>query len=377
MLGSNLFKIESSFELSSERLKSLVFFYEPIIGEKALFVYEYCTLKNPSIGFSELNDLLSTINISIDEFEHILSKLNEVKLLKTLNKENKYIFVFSNPEKIKNFIKDDLLVRSLINKTSVSYYQKLISDVLVEDKHSEYQDVSATMELPVLDKKDNPNESYIVKKDESYNFNTYFDINVFLKDISKNLLPMSFRSKENLYEVANLADLYNISYDQMRQFIPRVFNNETNTFDSKLLAYLCMKAKCDYKKVENDNYNVPCKLYLMSLQEGKEVSEYDNRILYKLANDYHLAIPVINVVLEHALKNCDNRLIEKYVYALASDLHRNNINSSSQALIRLDKYNGSLSKTNSKAKPISYDTSKNNNLSNEELDALLALRGKQ
>jgi len=376
MLGSNLFKIESNFELSSERLKSLVFFYEPIIGEKALFVYEYCTLKNHSIGFNELNELLSSINVSVDEFESILTKLNEVKLLKTLNKEDKYILEFLNPEKIKNFIKDDLLVRSLIDATSVAYYQKLISDIMLEDQHSEYKDISSTREIPVIAGENDINETYIIKKDETFNFNTFFDVNVFLRDISKNLLPMSFRTKENLYELANLADLYNVSYDQMRQFIPRVFNIETNTFDVKLLAYLCMKAKCDYKKLEGDSYNVPCKLYLMSLQDGKEVSEYDNRIIYKLANEYHLAVPVINVVIEHSLKNCDNRLIEKYVYAIASDLHRNNINSSSQALIRLDKYNGSkLNKTNSK--PISYDTSRNNDLSKEELDALLALRGKQ
>ena len=377
MLGKDLFKCEVDFELSNERLKSLVFFYEPLVSKDALFVYEYLVSNGNTSSFEELNQLISILNISIDEFEGICDKLNEYRLLKTLQKDDKYIFVLNKPLSRSEFVNDDLFVRSFIMKAGGKRYQELCSNIITQGNHHEFKDISKTMELNIKEWNQEC-ESYLnIKKEDNYEFNTFFNISVFLKDISTNLLPMRFRTKDNLYKLATIADLYNISYDTMRSFIPRVFNVETNNFDVNLLEYLCRKAKTSYQKVDNGNYAVPCKLFLMSLQDGKEVTEYDMKIIYKLSNDYHLNPSVINALLEHSLKTCDNRLIEKYVFSVASDLHRNNIESASQALERLDKYNNSSS--NSKKvnlKIPTYDSSKNKNLSDSELEDLLALRGK-
>lgn len=373
MLGKEYFKIEVNFELSNERLKSLVFFYEPLIGKDALVVYEYLVLNGNKYSFEELNELLGSLNMNVDRFEAICDKLNEFKLLKTLQNEDKYIFVLVAPLDVKDFIKDNLLVRTFILKTSGKHYQELISNINEESSHSEYKDISKTMELN-LNEWTREQESYLKNsKKETYEFNTYFNVNTFLKDISTNLLPMRFRTKENLLALATIADLYNIDYDTMRGFIPKVFNNDENRFDVNYLVYLCQKARTNYQKVKVGNYDVPCKLFLESLQDGKEVSEFDMKIIYKLSSDYHLPVGVINVLLEHCLRNCDNRLIEKYVYGVASDLHRNNILTSTDALNRLDKYNGSRKSEDSAP---SYDSSKNNNLTESEIDELLALRGK-
>ena len=374
MLGKDYFKIEVNFELSNERLKSLVFFYESLIGKDALVVYEYLVLNGNKSSFEELNELLSSLNMNVDLFEDVCNKLNEYKLLRTLQNENKYIFVLVAPLDIKNFIKDNLLVRAFILKTSGKHYQELIANIAEDSNHSEYKDISKTMELN-LNAWSNEQEQYLNnknKKDE-YEFNTYFNVTTFLKDISTNLLPMRFRTKENMQALATIADLYNIGYDTMRGFIPKVFNNDENKFDVNYLVYLCQKSKTNYYKVSSNNYEVPCKLYLESLQDGKEVSEFDMKIIFKLSNDYHLPTSVINVVLEHCLRNCDNRLIEKYVYGVASDLHRNNIKTATDALNRLDKYNGNRKQEDNAPK---YDDSKNNNLTSSEIDELLSLRGK-
>ena len=37
MLGNDLYKVEVKNELSNERLKSLVFFYAPLVGSDALY----------------------------------------------------------------------------------------------------------------------------------------------------------------------------------------------------------------------------------------------------------------------------------------------------------------------------------------------------
>ena len=375
MLGNQLYKIEVNTELSNERLKSIVFFYGPLIGHDALALYEYLVLRGSTIGFDEFNNLLASLNISIDLFEEQCGKLNEYKLLKTLNQDNKYILVFNAPLKPKDFIKDSILVRDFILKTSGVHYQELIADIYDEDKHDDYIDVSRKLSLEALNSWSEKDETYLKKNaSEGFRFNTLFDVNTFLKDISTNLLPMRFRTKENLKELATLADLYNISYDKMRSFIPKIAKLDSDDFDLTQLRYLCMNAKADYQKVESGNYNVPCQTFLMNLQNGKEATEYDKKIIYNLSNSYHLNTSVINVLLEYTLKNCDNRLIEKYMYAIASDLHRNNVVDAKGALSRLEK---SYNKSASKQVLPTYSDEANANMSEQEADELLRLMGKK
>ena len=324
MLGKELYKLQVNCELSNERLKSLVFFYEPMIGPNALATYEYMTLKGTSVRFNELNDLLTTLNISVDEFEKQCAKLNEYKLLKTLKKDNQYIFELNAPLTMKAFIKDDLLVRTFILKTSGKYYQELISGLTSDDNYNEFEDISKKFSHDNIKNWSKEDETYLtIKKDDtSYNFGTFFNVNKFLQGVSTNLFPLHLRTPSNLKLIATLADLYNISYDKMKCFIPKISKLNSTSIDTELLKYLCIKTNADYQKVEEGNYNVPCITYLMSLQDGKEVMEYDRKIILKLANEYNLNPSVINVLLEYCLKNCDNRLIEKYVYGVASDLHR-------------------------------------------------------
>ena len=375
MLGNQLYKIEINSELSNERLKSLVFFYRPLIGHDAFALYEYLVLRGSTIGFDELNNLLVSLNISIDVFEELCGKLNEYKLLKTLKQENKYIFVFDSPLTMKEFINDDILVRDFILRTSGTHYQELVANIYGDDSHDGFEDVSRKLSLDEISNWSKEDETYLQKKNTNiYNFNTLFDVNTFLKDISTNLLPMRFRTPENMKELAILADLYNISYDKMRSYLPRVAKIDTNEFDLTQLKYLCMNAKADYRNVEDGNYNVPCLLFLMNLQKGKEATEYDKKIISNLSNSYHLNTSVINVLLEHTLKNCDNRLIEKYMYAIASDLHRNNIVDAKGALSALDKeYN----KNTKKEVLPTYSTEKNTEMSKDEAEELLKLMGKK
>lgn len=369
MLGKDLYKIEVDVEITSEKLKSLVFFYEPLIGNDALYLYEYLVFRGNSVTFKELNDLLYFLNISVDRFEKTIEKLNKYRLVKTLNKGNTYIFVLANPLTRKEFIKNDIFVRDFILKTSGQHYQELISGFYELDKHPDYVDVSAKLDVKELENWSKEDETYLkAKPTNTYSFDTIFDIGYFLKDISSMLFPLKFRTEKNLKEIATLADLYNISYDQMRSIIQKSCKPNEDGFDLKILRYLCMNARTSYYEIDAGNYNVPCQNFLMNLQEGKEVTEYDKKILYKLSNEYHLRTSVINVLIEYCLNNSDNRLIENYIYPIASDFHRNNVNDYKTALERLGKpYNKKVVK----AKTPTYDTSKNKDLSDEELERAL------
>ncbi|MBR0420679.1 MAG: DnaD domain protein [Erysipelotrichaceae bacterium] len=377
MLGKDYYRIETDVELSGEKLKSLVFFYGPLIGCEALNLYEYLVLKGSSIGYAKLNDLLQELNLSIDHFEELIGHINEFRLLKTLKKEDHYIFVLQAPLDMNEFIKDDIFVRYFILKTSGANYQKLISTLVEPDEHRDFENVSKTLTSEALSGWTKSDETYINKsrksKKEKYDFNTLFDINVFLKDISPTLFPMRFRTRNNLEKIAIYGDLYDVSYDRMRVYLAQVSDFDADSFDLKKLEKACMSSSRNYEKIEKGRYDVPCVRFLMSLQDGKEVTESDRYLLSKLSAKYHLSAPVINVLVEYGLKNCDNRLVEKYLTKTAADLHRNDINTADEALKWL--YNSGEKRSEDKLP--SYDTSNNTSLSESDEEELLKLMGKK
>lgn len=343
MLGKDLYKIDNRVEITNDETKSLSIFYRPLLGCHSYAFYMNLIYTNTFIEYKEINELCKIMNISVDKLEQCLTVLNKYKLVKTLKSkdENKFIFIPQKPLGTLAFIKDDLYVRTFILKVGGPYFQEICASLNYQNAHHDgFVDVSKKLESDSLDSWTKEDESYLktASLNKEYKINSIFDINYFLKDISNNLFPMKYRTFENLKEIASLADLYNVSYDKMRTYLPRVLRSDSNCFDLKLLRTLCISSHSDYTKIESNNYNVPCVLFLMNLQDGKEVTDYDKRILYNLANKYYLEPGVINVLIEHCLKNSDNRLIEKYVYQLASDLHRNDIKIPERAIERLDKH---------------------------------------
>lgn len=376
MLGSEYFRVDILCDMSREKERSLVLLYAPLIGSDAYYLYNFLLVKGSSYSFNELSTLLNSLNYSIDRFEECVEALNKVRLLRTLSKESGYyVFCLMSPLKFKEFIADDLLVRAFILKTGSSYYQSLLADYRQEDDYQSYQDLSKHFDPAALNNWTPDNESNLrsSNKQIQYRFNTAFDMNYFLKDVSVYMLPMRYRTQEILSEIARLADLYGIGYDKMRLLVTECASYEGNSFDLQLLTKKCMFARSEYRKVEDDAYNTPCPLFLMNLQDGKEVTPFDIRIINKLSYEYHLSVPVINVLLKHSLKNCNNRLIERYIYAIASDLHRNNINTAVGALERLDCYQDVKKQTKENV-PI-YDDTLNPTFNLEEIDNLLKNRG--
>lgn len=375
MLGKNQFRVDSYADLSQERIKALVLFYVPMIGNDAYSLYSFLVAKGSSV-FTELSSLLNSLNISVDSFEERLSELNRYRLVKTLKHqtEDRYILVINNPLTVNEFINDDILVREFILKTSGPYYRSLITGYKGISDYSSYEDVSVKLDLSSLADWTEDKETFVSSSgnNTSLSFNSLFDINRFLSDLSYSIFPLRYRTEENLREIARLADLYSISYDKMRIIVKEAASYEGNSFDLELLKKRCMYAESEFRSVDVSSYRIPCQLYLMNLMNGKELTPVDKRVLIRLSDDYHLNPEVINVLLEHCLKNCDNRLLESYLYPIASDLHRNNVVTYKQAIDRLDRFSGRKTVSEDSS---DYDDRNNPVFSIEELKELMNNRG--
>ena len=375
MLGKNRYKVINDADMSNDRLLSLISFYLPLMDAESISLYQYLLFERDADA-REISDLLNELSISIDSFESSLEKLNCYDLVKTWKREEDdlYLLELNAPLNRSEFVANDLYVRNFILRTSGAHFQKLLSRIPVKEKrYRGFEDVSKHFDPSVLSSWSLEDERYLSEKEEEkkeMEFNTLFDVNRLLADMSDFLFPLRFRTYDNLKEIATLADLYSISYDGMRNIIAKVVRSDKDTFDKKELQTLCRKAAIEYQQVEKGSYNTPNVQYLMSLQGGKKVTRYDKEVLYNLAHEYKLPTPVINVLIEYSLKQCDNRLIEKYIYAVAADLHRNDVKTVEQAKMRLER------NTDRKEKEVlpEYDSSVNPALDEKRLEELLKRR---
>lgn len=347
MVGNSLFKIESSVSLSENTYKSLLIFYHPLIGSDALYLYQYMVLKGSKSSFVSLNDLLNSLAISVDSFEKQLRKLNEYKLVTTLkdDEDDRYVFFLNDPLSTYDFVNNNVFVRDFVKKTSGEYYQSVTSDLRFKGKYKNFSDVSYKLDKSILNNWTYEDEKYLSNRsNNSYDFNTFFNIEVFLSNVSTTLFPIKCRTKENLKIIAEFADLYDISYQKMAEYLSEVITHKDQVLDLNLLRYKCERNLGEFKTISLSDYRVPCTTFLMNKQNSKSLTPIDKKIITVLNRDYLLKVEVINYLLEYSLNVCDNRLIQKYIFQLASDLHRNNIETAEQAKLFL---NGSKTKKTS------------------------------
>ena len=378
MLGNDFYKVEVNCELSNERLKSLIFFYGPLIGNDALVLYQYLILTGSTDTFNELNELLRSLNVSVDQFERNCKKLNEYKLLKTLKKRNNYIFILNEPLSMKKFIRDDILVRHFIMKAGGDTFKSIVSKVMQNNSYEDYENVSETLHIEDLQSWSSADETYlrtVSNQNDTYSFDTLFDINNFLKGMSKNLFPLQLRTKDNLLKIAKMADLYNIPNDKMRVYIPKVCDLKSDKIDFDLLASMCRRSK-NNQDVVKDGYDVPVVSFLNRIQNGKKVTETDKIMIRKLSDEYELNTSVINALLEFIVNKYDNTIIPSKVYSYANNLHKNDIKNAKAAIDWLNKSN---SKTKNKKEDIQtvYDTSSNPEFDEARYNEIMSTRRKK
>ena len=208
---------------------------------------------------------------------------------------------------------------------------------------------------------------------------SFFPIYDFMKTVSAMIFPIALRTVENLQTIAMLADTYGVSEDRMRINLMSATELDPPHFDVNKMRNLCRNSKAEFRYNSDNKYQVPCATFMANLQAGKEVTAYDKRLLENLLENYHLKPEVINVLIEHSLQECDNKLISSYVQAVAANWYRNDVDTYQKALEQIKGSPKADKKIRTKNReevlPV-YDSSNNPELSNEEIMELLREAGK-
>ena len=373
MLNTNEYRIIGANEISNDELKSLVLLYKELIGQDQVHTYLFLLYQNRTV-FNKLSSLLEAINLSLDIFEEHISKLEGIKLIDTYFNDNQIVFVLNKPLNYSELIHHNIFGRLLMHKVNKPYYQTLLSLLTPQFNLEGFKRISSNMDISCLNKWDNKDEVIFTQIDKLRDIkdkpiNSIFDINNFVKNLSNTLFPINLRTHENLSYIAKLADIYNISEDRMRIFLKDVISLNPLRFNKDKLLTLCLASNTENNVVNNENpYLMPCASFIKQMQGGKDLTPSDKLLLERLVNDYKLKPEVINVLLEYAYNACKKQFIPKFIYAIAANFYRNDINDYNKAL-NLINNSEKQSKTNinRNKKDIlpNYDSSNNMDVSDD------------
>ena len=119
----NIFKAVINNPLSNQEQEVLTFLYQPIVGANAFSLYLTLLSEIDASGMSDSlfhADLITMLDLSIQQLEKARSKLEGIGLLETFVKTdselgNVYIYRLNHPESAEHFFKDEVLTLTLLN----------------------------------------------------------------------------------------------------------------------------------------------------------------------------------------------------------------------------------------------------------------------
>ena len=416
---NDMFDIKVSSLLADYDRDTITNLYQPIIGYTALAVYFtfWSESENQKIvSLSSHEEILLRMKISTGEFIEARKQLEAVGLVKTkLEKANNisiYHYVLYAPKTPSKFFNDALLYGLLIQNLGESLANKIKRVYETNVKQSEGEDISATFNDvfhpdfndAAFIKAAMGDENTLGRKkskiDTEFSYERFFEV---LKEISQ--ISEKGLTKKELKEIERLSTLYGVSvelaaekvantYDPSKEKGNRVdfkqFNedlkNEVNygvrthtsrkTKKNTAVGEDGLAAKIKYFEIANP------KDVLTALQNGTKPARADLNIIYSLAEDYKLNNAVINVIIDFVLQMNNNVLSKYSVEKIASSISREGIETAIDAMEYLNtSYAGANRKADKSEKKYTKNSKKeiieeqkeqeSDNLSDEEIDALL------
>ncbi len=249
--------IYSSNLLSIDDFQSLTLLYTPVVGVKAIMIYETLyslidrsTLKSLDLIYKNILDLLKIDDISFLESR---KKLEALGLIETLYNEDEYVFLIKQPLTPKQFLQDSVFNIYLGDAVGEEMYKKIVSKfTIAKVNRLEYQNVSATFDqvFKTLDDTNKYNANGFImgrKPNGSINFKPHsFDYDEFLTKIDTSYIAPSKQS-EVKQVIIRISYLYGYDIQTMAQLFSEALN-DSGMFDPKILS---KKAELLHKHISN------------------------------------------------------------------------------------------------------------------------------
>lgn len=393
------YEIKLGSMLASYDRDILTILYQPIISHSALALYFTLWSEVKYSDYNPINKheiLMKKMNMDIGEIFSSRQKLEAIGLLKTYRKKmdkSKYAFsyVLYAPKNPQEFF-DDVIYKGLLAKKIGAKEVERLSILFsnnervtegAEEVTSSFSDIYTFDEdttLKVMNIKSGRGR-------KSINIQSKFEIGNFLKEIKEEegISPDVFQP-EDLKEISRIATLFGHDEKTMVEIVAHAYDKHNDLhFDYEEIFSLANKMKEGIRIFETEsevkNYNAndafSAKLnefneyspfeYLKLKQNFVNPSPADVKIINMLSTKYGFPNPVINVIVDYTLIQCDDRLPVNYVEKIASTISRKKITTALACCNALFKQKKKQTKVDEE--PI--ENKEEDVISDEEFDKLL------
>ncbi|MCF0117430.1 MAG: DnaD domain protein [Bacilli bacterium] len=355
--SDNAFELRLGSILTDFDRKVITELYQPIMGFLPASLYFTLWSKyerSISKKFASHDSILSTMQISVSDFEKARKKLEALGLLKTFYSTSdafdKYSYIIYAPKSPKEFFADALFSGLLIKYVGNEEASKIAHSF--ESKQFEKNGIEITASFVEVF---NPNY------DEPCYFNGLCEIDTFKRDNGQvktlfnmdeliNQLNVDYGVETCVLgslekkEIERLATLYGIDELTMSNFVHECLNIngvKNKRLNKDLLNTYCQHYQSfNFKPKTQETYKInvnslkdkfakieklSSKDYLESRQNGCKACQSDLNIINDLSINYGFNPSIINAIICYTLEKCDNKLPKAFVEKIAPCIVRSNI----------------------------------------------------
>ncbi len=371
ILPADTYVVINRTVLTDHTRKILTMLYQPIIGSFAcnLFFTLWMDLdKNEFMSEGETHHhLMTSTGLSLNELIMAREKLEAVGLLKTYYKENKeannYIYELFSPLDANEFFSHPVLNIVLYNSVGKKEYERINNYFKIPRINiSDYEDItksfSEVYESAPLTVFENNLQNIKMNNKLGITIDNKIDFDLLISSIPKETINDKTFNKENKKLINDLAFIYNLDVDEIKNIILSSLNdrlmidktnlrkNARNYYqyqnNGKLPSLIYQnqpeylrspigkdtkRAKIIYSFETLSPYN-----FLKSKNNGKEPNERDLKLIESLRIDMDLQPAVINVLIDYVLRVNNQKLTKNFVLTIASQWQRLKIETAEDAM---------------------------------------------
>ena len=383
ILPADTYMVVNNTIITEVDKKIITTLYQPIIGSVATSLYFTLVEDIPRNEIMSNNEthhhIMSTMQISLENFVIAREKLEAVGLLKTYVKEddnvNSYVYILFSPMSINDFFNHPILNIVLYNNVGKKEYDKIVGcfkmpRIVLKD----YNDITCnfnTVFSSVNGNSFNQVDNIIEKTSSDINLDSIVDFNMLISSIPKSMVNEKCFNDEIKELINKLAYIYKIN-DYNMQMLVRNSLNEKGFIDKNelrknarnyyqfenggSLPTLVYSKQPEYLKKPSGDSSNRAKIiytfenmspydYLKSKYKNGEPSSRELKIIEELMVDYKMKPGVVNVLISYVLNINDQKFTKSYVDTIAAQWSRLNIETVEDAMRIAIKEHNKFKKT--------------------------------
>ncbi len=369
VLPADRYKVVNRTILSEVDKENLLYFYAPVIGPLAVYLYLLLwqdLQKNSESEYYLHHRLMNILKCNAKTLKEAREALEAVGLVKTYVKEENvliYIYELYSPLSASEFLTHPILNTVLYNALGDEEY-KILEKKYAKKKYNYDGFVEITRKMDEVFKVENMVSSPNIKEkvNSEIKLTSSIDYDMIASSIPKNALSDKAFNKKTKELIDNLSFIYNLDTLKMIELIRKSLNefgmidkDELRVSAQKYyelakgsLPTIVYRTQPEYLKKATGDTTLRGKIitmfenispydFLKAKNKGAAPANKDLRLVEHLLVDLKLTPAVVNVLLDFCLRKNNNKLTNSYVETIAAQWKRADLKTAEEAMLFAEK----------------------------------------